>query len=228
MYTKQVVYSWGIGNNFQGWKRFKHTMRDPNSLINMHSSFSATNPYIGKFVDGRNVYTVEGIDPMNNIPFDHSFLESGRIGINLPPGDIYEIEANIYSDITHYNHSTFDINIATGAAENNSQESTSFGYLGVADYKQSRYETVFSTFQNALKPYNNNFWTTDGNLKISNAFVMPNLPDSFNGFNIQIGPGNSDNVFNRDLCAENNIGSYNGINVPRVCDTYYRLSLIHI
>ena len=62
-------------------------------------------------------------------------------------------------------------------------------------FEFSRRETVFSTFNQAIKWNSLGFGQTS-NLKTSNFFTMPNLPSEYGGFHIQIGPGNSDHKFN--------------------------------
>ena len=81
----------------------------------------------------------------------------------------------------------FDINLATG--DNSTSGSISGTEVTASCYNQSRGESVFSTLNQGLKWFHG----ASGNTTYSNHFVMPNLPNQFEGFNIQIGPANSDN-----------------------------------
>ncbi len=67
-------------------------------------------------------------------------------------------------------------------------------YYNKNDYQATRGDQIYSTFNNAVKWQIN----TSDTLVTSSVFVMPSLPESNQGINIQIGPGNSDHVFNKE------------------------------
>ncbi|MFA7379434.1 MAG: RHS repeat-associated core domain-containing protein [Bacteroidia bacterium] len=139
--------------------------------------------------------------------------------VEMHPGDIYEIRTHITAPQERYSdYATFDINIVSGdlsdnepdidgtpdvvLSENFNNENNSESYrtqhtsqIKEEDYNYRRDETIFTTFNNAVK------WEFAGNtLNTSSFFTMPNLPENWHGIYLQIGPGNSDNDFSIDLC----------------------------
>ncbi len=154
-----------------------------------------------------------------DIPFTHSYLESPRIGsTDCPPGDIYEVKSLIYNQYAGSQGSyskafcNFDVNVVSGDntsafAQNDiglQNPSSNVHTVCEADYESRRYRSLFTTFNQALK-WNSAGKATltnqdghDAYMKTSNLFVMPNLPKEYQGFHIQVGPGNSDTKFDYD------------------------------
>ncbi|WP_430406826.1 RHS repeat domain-containing protein [Fluviicola sp.] len=201
LYSYQSIYSDGKSDDVfdSGWKRYEHTKA--NSTTNP-DAVSAVDPYIAA-----NGYVRSDANGAVEIPFSHSFIESPRLmGSKLYPGDIYEVKSRIKrsnstnSSSFYKNAGTFDLRIVTGDLGNplgsNSNaystynSNTSGGiYFSTANYNSSREKVLYSTFNMALK-WSLNY--AEGDKEISNLFVMPNIPTKYQGFNFQIGPGNSD------------------------------------
>ena len=189
MYCSQVVkrYDGTSTNSYSGWHRYPHANR--NKGINPED-INETNPYINPSGN----YQREGVTAVaSGIPFDHGFLESPRIsdGAALVAGDLYEIRTRVTrpsgSDLKNGN-GTLDIAVVTNNDATISYSEPSSTILHTV-YGATRGEQLFSTFNMAMK------WQMgwgDEALQTSNLFVMPNLPENFQGFNIQVGPGNSD------------------------------------
>lgn len=199
-------------NDFNGWKRFLHAAH--NDVPGTPAFSNPLNPYIYNFGSVGNYYYNEIYGP--TIPFNHGFLESPRIGgpatdpqgtERLVPGDIYEIRTVVSSDATNaaQGFCNLDINIATGSNYPfNAQPKDSFIFPGQDTLKRvesgfkdiTLKETIFSTFNQAVK------WNLKGRgfsksavIVTSNFFAMPYVSHLNDGFNIQIGPANSDNYF---------------------------------
>lgn len=193
MYCSQVVkrYDGTSSNSYSGWHRYPHANR--NKGINPEN-IHPTNPYINPSGN----YQREGVTSVaSGIPFDHGFLESPRISdaAALVAGDLYEIRTRVTrpsgSDLKNGN-GTLDIAIVTNNDATISYSEPSSTMLASV-YGTTRGEQIFSTFNMAMK------WQMgygDQVLQTSNLFVMPNLPSNFQGFNIQVGPGNSDIDYN--------------------------------
>lgn len=196
LYSYQTVYEAGKPETTfeSGWKRYEHTKA--NATTNS-DAVSAVDPYLTANGYVRTDAVVSG-----EIPFSHSFIESPRLMQNkLYPGEIYEIRSRIKRSNPNTslgNAGTIDMRIVTGDLENPrgletneyiSYNANTGAYFSEANYHSSRSKVLYSTFNMALK------WTLgygDGDKTISNLFVMPNIPSKYQGFNFQIGPGNSD------------------------------------
>lgn len=223
LYNRTIIYDAKVNQNskFTDWRRYEHIRRDQSSS---DAFASKINPFLTAKNIGstgiKNYYkrrATAGSLGIGSIPFDHSFIESPKIDIqktsdvsNMPPGDIYEIVTEI-SDHDNY-YCNFDINIVTGATgadetPNPALSTTQPDYYLEDDYNSARHTNVFTTFgnQNKWNPYFN-FSTSP--LVTSNFFVMPNLPNGFEGLFVQIGPGNSDNIFNIYQSSFNQGSSY--------------------
>lgn len=196
LYNRIIVYNAKDNlNKFNNWRRYEHVRRDMNSFDIMGSK---TNPYL-VYGGSSNQYKRSEISSSTSLAFQHSFLESPRVDIsttsgisNMPPGDLYQIFAEI--DGGNKAYCNFDINIVSGSTgQDNSSLPQGTSYYNESNYKSARHTTLFTTFGNQNK-WNPNL-VVAGNLKTYNYFTMPNLPNGFGGFFIQIGPGNSDNVF---------------------------------
>ena len=203
LYSYQSIYSDGKTNDVfdNGWKRYEHTKA--NSTTNP-DAVSAVDPYVAA-----NGYVRSDANGAVEIPFSHSFIESPRLmGSKLYPGDIYEVKSRIKrsnstnSTSFYKNAGTFDLRIVTGDLENplgsNSNAYSTYNlnnsggngiYFSTDNYNSSRSKVLYSTFNMALK-WSLNY--AEGDKEISNLFVMPNIPTKYQGFNFQIGPGNSD------------------------------------
>ncbi|MBN8676970.1 MAG: RHS repeat-associated core domain-containing protein [Chitinophagales bacterium] len=188
--------------SFSGWKRFYHLKHSAVQQHYSNSSITSTNPYRG---------TINGLGSMlfktayptipGYLEFDHGYLESARISgpERLIPGDIYEIRTVVSGN----SFCNLDINLATGPNSiiNWATEPSGFKRPSLSTIYPTIKETVFTTFNQAVK------WNvlgsrrvlnqSNGPLVTSNFFSMPNLPEAFGGFHIQIGPANSDNDFSK-------------------------------
>jgi RHS repeat-associated protein len=192
LYSYKTIYKRG-GNNtsFSGWNRYKHVRaNDADLYLTDTYNGSALNPYLKL---GTN-YLRTGISG-NSLIFNHGFIESDRISTaeSMIPGDLYEVKTIITGST-----GTVDIAVVTGdlGVMPTSSELTRFPTANVANadgyhvtaYEKTRGIELFSTFNMALK------WVKplSGAFTTSNFFVMPNVPKAYEGFNIQVGPGNSD------------------------------------
>ncbi|MCJ8291346.1 MAG: RHS repeat-associated core domain-containing protein [Flavobacteriales bacterium] len=198
LYSYKTVRSWGDENvpstlDFDNWKRYQHIAASPPEG---NANFSQVNPYLS----ASGIYQRESVgNGVDDLPFDHGFLESDRLfeNSNLFPGDVYEIKTRITrpngQDLGMGN-GTIDIVLRTGTLDNSpSNENNTFTEGGLnypsSDYEETRGVELFSTFNSALK------WQMSYNqsaIETSNTFVMPNVPGSYHGFHIAVGPGNSD------------------------------------
>lgn len=158
-----------------------------------------------------------------DISFNHGFLESPRIKYDIVAGDIYEVRSVIKnlntSGAGQVKACNFDVNIVSGITlpfgsgspnyTNNELGDTLTKSLDETDYQRgTRGVSVFSTFANPLK------WTSYANTNgqtgagypanmvgvtnTSNFFLMPTIPDSYQGVNIQIGASNADIDYSLD------------------------------
>jgi hypothetical protein len=193
MYCSKVVerFDGTSTKPYSNWKRYPHANRD--NTLNPWN-INSVDPYI----NATSNYIREGVTAIaSGIPFNHGFLESPRINNTeeLVAGDLYEIRTRITRpDGTNLKNGngTVDISVVTngttGATVTTSNTDPGSPLLS-SDYSLTRGEQIFSTFNMAMK------WQMGYNeteLQTSNLFVMPSLPANFNGFNIQVGPGNSD------------------------------------
>ncbi|MCU0432387.1 MAG: RHS repeat-associated core domain-containing protein [Bacteroidia bacterium] len=235
LYNYAVVYSQGVeaselallglpavpaGNtNFSQWWRYHHIKSTEAQTLNGNSEVQFTdpnNPYVGAHNSGTNaMFRTQGT-AAQNIPFNHGFLESPRVGANLPPGDIYELRSLIYNGnvdpLSSNGFCSFDINLASGGVSTGNQIVANNQQIPDARaWSTNHGESVFSTFNQAVK------WNSLSNqinsptqqlLVTSNLFVLPNLPTQFNGFNIQIGPGNSDHDYSFDFATNTPVGAH--------------------
>lgn len=229
LYNYKTVYSWGVqggqspestlmgsavsSSGFSNWNQYYHIKSDNAKTLGNASTntfTSAQNPYIGH-IDGQDPsdpahYFMDEAPMGNNITFNHSFIESPRIGGDLPPGDVYELKAliiNSNSTGASERFCNFDINVCSG-----SEPTSGYSYYNsrsnfpiASSWNVSRSVPIYSTFNQAVKW---NSLATDANSSYSSYMVMraqfalPNLPNEFDGFNIQIGPGISDHEFSLD------------------------------
>lgn len=158
--------------------------------------------------------------PSYSVPFTHSVLESPRItGSDLkkmPSGDQYQLRTVVkIPDNTPNADINFDVRIASGVSPNHPLLQTSSGgwfnrtYNGEqmelryaalngpngtfnpSGYFENGYE-IFSTLRNIVK-WNPAYQAPSLYAVTDNTFRLPNLPNEFGGFVVQIGPG-SDNL----------------------------------
>lgn len=203
LYNYAIVKDWGNTDSFTDWHRAKHWA----ATSGFNGQVNSTNPYLS--TNGSNSYIREqGTDP-NEMPFDHGFLESPRVfdGANIYPGDIYEIRTTISrpdgSDLDNGN-GTLDIAVRTGTLWNSPTNETNglipnSGNQTAQEFNKQKGVEVFSTFNSAVK------WQMgygQSVLHTSNFFVMPNIPSTYHGMNIQIGGGNSDIDYSADLSID--------------------------
>lgn len=211
LYNKSIEKSWGVnGDNFSSWTRYVHQKRNSAS-----TNIPAHNPYLD--VNGN--YITESAGSSNEAAFNHGFLESQRLfnnGDKVYPGDLYEINTVISrndASATDNGNGTVDLALVTGTLGNNpNNESFNLSGGGGASSNQTMFENekgveLFSTFNRAMK------WSMgygQAQLETSNLFVMPNYPSSYQGLNIQIGPGNSDINYASDPGVNPNLIDNNG------------------
>lgn len=195
MYSFETIKLATPSSGFSNWKKYQHCKK-----TSFLQNISPYNPYININDNTYNRFSATG--GTYGIAFDHSFLESERVSSNsIYPGDIYQIKTKIHRTTGSLieGNGTLDIALVTGkcgySATQNGQEFTnldldaSTNKYAAANYEATRGVTIFSTFNSALKwqmGYNKN------ELSTSNFFTMPNIPSDYGGFNIQVGPGNSD------------------------------------
>ncbi|NBG64751.1 hypothetical protein GQN54_01390, partial [Cryomorphaceae bacterium S-15] len=223
-----------VKDNFKDWKRFLHAAHDDLSLKTNYSGsdwINGYNPYEAILSSGNSYHFKKINSTSSYLDFDHGYLESNRINNAeaLVPGDIYEVKTKVTSDNpTRHNFMNVDINIATGRMLdvnqfdqvpfvnssdnlNNSQRIQSIHYNSNAESSPAQ-ESIFSTFGSSVK------WTTIGNeasyqgaqtIETSNLFIMEDLPNDNNGFFIQVGPSNSDQVFNSKMEYVSNSNTLN-------------------
>ena len=136
----------------------------------------------------------------NNGEMRSGFLSSPRFGSSslTPAGDLYEVKFNMnaFDESTFYLN-LFDVNLATGDNRVNASSSGP-NVLNADCYKEKYGASVYSTFQHAAKWAMTPLLPSNQIKVFSNFFTMPNLPNEFGGFNIQIGPANSDNDCSAD------------------------------
>lgn len=208
LWSYQTVYTQNNSSEiFSNWKKYIHQKSDDANNIGSNNVIDPTNPYV---FNGEYKRLAANVQSNPGIPFNHSFLESPRIGNTasdkLVPGDIYEIKTTIYNDnisanvVNDKGIGNLDINLATDLVQG-ADENTSLSIVPVNTYNEYREESVFNTFNQAIK------WNTGARqyagadakyTYTSNYFVMPNLPEEYKGFHIQVGPANSDNDFSMD------------------------------
>ncbi|WP_343636020.1 RHS repeat-associated core domain-containing protein [Fluviicola sp.] len=201
LYSYQSIFSDGKSDDVfnSEWKRYQH------SKINGTTNPNAINPSDPYSTSGG--YLRSNTGDSSSISFAHSFIESPRLMTDkIYPGDIYEVRSRITrpngesEPQIFQNAGTFDMRIVTGDLENPrgldslnadfSEYNLNNGiYFSTDNYNSSRSKVLYSTFNMALK------WSLnygESNKQLSNLFVMPNIPTKYQGFNFQIGPGNSD------------------------------------
>jgi len=214
LYNYKIVHSWGdslgdtpFNQTGLGWRRYRHAAVQPFTLT--ANSVNSTNPYLHSANNPAEYYT-DAISTSDEAAFDHGFLESERLfsnGTGYYPGDIYEIKTRVNrsdNQSLHNGNGTLDIAIRSGQNGNfPGNESTAFypnhdQDISVADFEAQKGLEIFSTFNSPMK------WQMgygQDTLRTSNLFVMPNLPSKYFGFNIQVGPGNSDIDFGTESSA---------------------------
>ncbi len=204
LYAQKVVYSTDQG--YSGWSRYRHLKSDQIFNQRLHNgglsaspmNISGGNPFMGTFANAGTPYEQfqwkEPVSPGGSVEFDHSYLESNRIDLDLPQGEIYEIKTTINAPSNYAgSHCNYDINIVTGDLNGQADKIIQPHYYEASRLNQSRNESIFSTFGRTIKwNPDYNFSTGAGTLETSNYFTMPGIPRSFGGFQIQVGPANSD------------------------------------
>jgi len=155
--------------------------------------------------------------PGLQIPFTHSVIESQRIRDNelleLPSGDLYVLQSTIAHPV--YADMNFDVCLVSGQFPGNLQgksqnvDGTNFqfesalamngtitgtGGVSVQAYNPKGYR-FYNSFNRMIKwnpTYTNGAWWSSDHLVTTDVFRMPNLPNSFQGFHIQVGPAADD------------------------------------
>ena len=197
LYSMRTVVDLGGSANFTGWTRYAHVRAAASaSELNSVSTapVSSTNPYVNA---STNAYKRNTLTSDTELEFNDGFLESGRISyLNMIPGDVYEIRTKINDT-----RGTVDVAIVTGDLNTTPSYTTgnfttlnspTTGAYGIGNYESTRGIEVFSTFNMAFKWFKPLSSSYSNQLRTSNFFVMPNVPAAYQGFHIQVGPGNSD------------------------------------
>ncbi len=197
LYSYKAVYTAEGNNGFNNWFRYKHPKRIPVSSFNP----SSTNPY--KHSQSYPFYERESVVQSN---FNHGYLESPRLSegaFDLISGDMYEIRTKIggCTSDSPTDGCMFDINLSTGdyfPGLNPSAPPSGPGIVPALEHDYRNRESVFSTFNQAIKWFTHGVSNPGDGLTTSNYFVMPTLPAEYQGFHIQVGPANSDNDFSME------------------------------
>lgn len=232
LYSVKTVYSRGGSGEptfDDNWRRYYHIMRDDPQAANTQFTPPFNDPYKHTNAsDGTRNYLFENIpDGSSEAVFNHGFLESERIQMSntIPPGDIYEIVTKIEKDDNGIMGSLFDINIATGDNQT-PPDCECCGYTPskecVDQFELNRGQSVFTTFNQAIKWGTSCIQHSEVELTSSNFFSLRNFPEQFEGFHIQVGPANSDMDFSRfreDLNGQN-------CSPPDVCNAYFNKPLL--
>ncbi len=201
LYSDVTVYQ----ANMQNWKRYLHLQSSELTKGDCCQEYfhSPVNPYRGtseaNFGNDRYFYVREDAwDPNFGAPFKHGYLESENIDLtNLPPGDIYKVEGLLDNQGAY--DCLFDINLATGdpafvgkGIQSFSSNSYPFEKMDAGCYDKTVGESVFSTYQQALK------WFSPSGLdnEFENYFVMPNMEND-RPLYLQIGPANTDQMMEK-------------------------------
>jgi RHS repeat-associated protein len=218
LYNYKVVEEWD--SNFDTWKRYKHV-----AAIDNTAGFNQSNPYL---TSSSPHYQNENIPAIDEVPFNHGYLESDRLyssGSGYYPGDIYEIKTIVSRD-NSFSHDmgngTLDIAIKSGNWGNGPSSETGFyntdgTNLTNADFQNRKGIEIFSTFNSAAK------WQMghgQAQMETSNLFVMPNIPSTYFGFNLQIGPGNSDIDFSGNTSDNLDMINSNDLSKIKAMEAY--------
>lgn len=215
LYSSEVVYSFGSGGqSFEGWGKYPHNSVNP--LSNPIGTYSEIPNESNPYVNAAGQYFRNAVTTSNSISFDHSFIESEFLdNSKFRPGDIYEIRTRVTrpngEDLQNGN-GTIDIALVTKNSDQVVSLGNLTGNISGTDYQATRGVEVFSTFNMALKWQMG--WQQNA-IQTSNFFVMPNIPSSFDGYYLQIGPGNSDLDFS---FSDVNLTDANGI--PNALNCY--------
>ena len=120
LYSFTTVYTQGIGNDFEDWRRYYHGRSSGAININGGASTKAWNPYLSENTSEGDGYIAEDLPDEDQLRFKHGFLESPRIltdNMTMVSGDIYEVRTKISDNngaSDAMGNGTVDINIATG------------------------------------------------------------------------------------------------------------------
>jgi RHS repeat-associated protein len=131
LYSFKTIYKWGGANQFNGWRRYRHSY-SAEILGHSRLHISSSNPYMASVAIsgigsgcGVNVnnppyfYFPESIqNGLGNINFDHSFLESERLNssrLDMPGGDLYELKTTLKQAVSsNPAYCNFDVKLVTG------------------------------------------------------------------------------------------------------------------
>lgn len=233
LYSFEELYSQSEEEqNFANWNRYNH-IKSNRSRYRTGAQLGFDNPY-NPYLNSNGFYHREhNISSQNNLSFSDGFLESERLlKINdYYPGDIYEIKTRIIDRIENSSNEhkvgngTIDIKVVTGPNDvvvggqfindfETLDTQPDSNFYSQEAYLKTRGETVFSTSNQAIKWH----MPSDVNhVETSNFFSLSNLPNSqFQGINIQIGPGNSDQRYNMDPTL-----TIDGIRTGSLKSSYY-------
>lgn len=201
------------------WQRYQHPMAHQNPLSRHRPAIGDDQPYLVSFPSGlpgaptgfnpnaRYWASRAATDfPSLSLPFTHSVLESERIE-GLPSGDLYQLRSIVEVDPNLINADmNFDLRVTSGVSpghpltiQQNQSARLSYSNQGEtfdlrlaalnspSGYFENGYE-IFSTEENLVK-WNPAYQQRGIKMVTDNTFRLPNLPNEFGGFVVQIGPG---------------------------------------
>lgn len=202
---------------FDGWKRYQHPFAHQNPLIDIAGGISRNTPFAAKFpfltnqgVPGNNYCLALQDVQVNGAPkFAHSVLESPRLtASDLVTGDLYQFRTTV--KVPSGVDMNFDLQVVSGLNTNltptssyyyqgsyNGQtytfmpEEVLFGFGSNAPQAMDAYEkgyTLYSSMQKPVKWNPSYGWNNPIFHSMGATFQMPNLPNDFDGVNLQVGP----------------------------------------
>lgn len=195
------------------WRRYMHPRANQHPFSSLQYTHDPLNPYLIRMPYSASGNRPAGLywvnspaisgQPIGALPFTHSVLESPRINLqSLPSGEWYELRSLIQCDPNLPSWDmNFDLRIGTGLKPSlnprprYNQGSTELVLADQLSGPQGYFEkgyNIFSTLPKIIK-WNPEYFNSEGWLATRNAFYMPNLPNEFGGFVIQVGPG-ADNM----------------------------------
>ncbi len=242
LYLREVIYQADAEHGFADWDRYRH-IKSTGGAYQQSMAAQANFPNPSNPYKSDNGYWHEpATAPTDNgIQFEHSILESANIPVgDLVPGDLYELNTVVRrSSTSSLNQAGWlDINITGHSGQGPDQYGS--GWMDDQEYRDSHKLSVFNTFNRALK------WNTLGDaagqteVHTHNLFTMPLLPSTsytnqagqhaaYGGITIQIGPANSDGVFDRKPWLTENEDMLTGPDQPSAYMSYAhaRWALLH-
>ncbi|HNC96882.1 MAG TPA: hypothetical protein PKW90_12200, partial [Myxococcota bacterium] len=204
-----------------GWRRYMHPRAHQNPLAPFNFQIDSRNPYkfhatgVTGVVDGwymsRTLATASPNASAATLPFTHSVLESPRIDLAaIPGGDLYELRTLVKSPDQNIGNPdmNLDFRVVTGLVQANAIQGGPAAHcphvlVGAMDWQLAAdqlsgplgyWETghaIHSTNRDVIK-WNPALAGHGVYTATATPFRLPNLPNEFGGFAVQVGPGSSD------------------------------------